>query len=448
MTGIIVDGYLTPDNVPEDSQCRMLKIPNSTAWLSVFMGALYPLTLPESWQQYGTLTPEEAAQAALNVIWDAYDVANQDCYGNCSLPVSGSRILRLNTITGKLEELDLGEWTTPAGDYAVPPITPREGGTPADQRCLAAANAAHVLELLYESITDSISSELEVAEALTAMIEAFIAAVGWEFAPIAAGLAAVFLVVFAVVYAVVALIGADLWDSTFTDVLVCALYNCSSNTDGVVTFDWPCVQNALAAGTDALNFDQLRLFNQLNFIIQVIGGADGLNLAGATTAITSATCDCPIDISGQITFDEDGDSYTLTQYPGVAGVSTLDTGFGQPAPSAKSYLASNGMWTGIRHDFDVPVTLTDFDFWYYYNDNTTPGTLVRNFRFYDSSDTLIASYQTVLLAGPFNTWNHYLYTGQNVENVSYFIVSTGVSAGAGFTGTTWVDNIAWAGIQP
>jgi len=199
----------------------------------------------------------------------------------------------------------------PAGDYSGPPITPREGGTEADQKCLAAANAANVLQILYESITDSISHDLEEAEAYAALVTAFIAAVGWEFAPIAFAIAAFFLVVFGVVYEIVKLIGSDLWDGTFTDTLKCALYECASDDgEGVVTFDWTCVQSRLAAGTDALNFDQLRLFNQLNFIIQVIGGADGLNQAGATTAITEADCSgctvCPGCFEWDFTLNQQG----------------------------------------------------------------------------------------------------------------------------------------------
>lgn len=72
-------GYLTPEDVPEDSHCRTFNIPNSTQWLSVFMGALLPLIYPESWQKYGALTPDEAADAALNVIWDAYAQDTGQC---------------------------------------------------------------------------------------------------------------------------------------------------------------------------------------------------------------------------------------------------------------------------------------------------------------------------------------------------------------------------------
>jgi len=65
-------GYLTPDSVPFDDHCRTFRIPNDVQWLSVFMGALLPLIYPESWQKYGTLTPDESAEVMLNVIWDAY----------------------------------------------------------------------------------------------------------------------------------------------------------------------------------------------------------------------------------------------------------------------------------------------------------------------------------------------------------------------------------------
>lgn len=281
-------GFPTPNSVPDESGYTVFRFPNDNEWVGLLLGAAQLLTKAYNFYQWGELTPDEAAAA-----WQV--IVDQAPYNGCpaTLP-GGGRIIRLNHLTGRLEELgDDGEWSEPSGDYAVPPVTPREGGTPQDQRCLAAANAAHVLEVLYESITDSISHDLEAAEAYTALVAAFVAAVGWEFAPIAFALAAFFLVVFEVVYEIVKVLAADVWDGTFTATLKCALYDCSDDTDGVVTFDWTCVRNKLAEGTDALNFDQLRLFNQLNFIIQVIGGADGLNLAGATTSIDTADCsDC------------------------------------------------------------------------------------------------------------------------------------------------------------
>lgn len=64
--------YLTPDDVPETRLCRVFSIPDSAQWLGTFMGALLPLIDPETWQQGGTLTPDEAADEALEIIWQAY----------------------------------------------------------------------------------------------------------------------------------------------------------------------------------------------------------------------------------------------------------------------------------------------------------------------------------------------------------------------------------------
>jgi hypothetical protein len=277
------DGYLTPDELPDGRSKRPFLVPTDPAWYGLLMGALAPLLEEDAWRKYGDLTPEQCAAA-----WQEIFFSNPPC--GCELP-EGQRIIRINPLTGHLEELsDDSSWAEPSGDYSVPPVTPREGGTEDDQKCLAAANAANVLETLYESITDSIAHELEAAEAYTALVAAFVVAVGWEFAPIAFALAAFFLAVFTVVYEVIKFIAADVWDSTFTDALRCALYDCASDTDGIVTFDWECTQQKLAAGTDALNLDQLRLFGQLTYLMEVIGGADGLNQAGATTEIDVADC--------------------------------------------------------------------------------------------------------------------------------------------------------------
>lgn len=72
-------GYLTPDNVPIGRHCRVFSIPDDTWWLGTFMGALLPLTYPTSWQEYGELTADEAAQVMLDVIWEAYQDDAQVC---------------------------------------------------------------------------------------------------------------------------------------------------------------------------------------------------------------------------------------------------------------------------------------------------------------------------------------------------------------------------------
>lgn len=53
--------WLTPDTPPSDKLTRRLRFPNSVDFLAIVMGALLPLTKPENFEQYGTLTPEETA---------------------------------------------------------------------------------------------------------------------------------------------------------------------------------------------------------------------------------------------------------------------------------------------------------------------------------------------------------------------------------------------------
>lgn len=67
-----VRGFPTPD-FTDERHCRTFSIPNTTIALAVFMGALWQLAQEKNWQQYGDMTPAEAADQFLNVIWEAYD---------------------------------------------------------------------------------------------------------------------------------------------------------------------------------------------------------------------------------------------------------------------------------------------------------------------------------------------------------------------------------------
>jgi len=60
-------GYLTPDSVPADTVCIPLIIPDDEGFLAVVRGALQVLIDPASWTQYGTLTPQQSAQALVDM---------------------------------------------------------------------------------------------------------------------------------------------------------------------------------------------------------------------------------------------------------------------------------------------------------------------------------------------------------------------------------------------
>jgi len=278
--------YLTPDSIPEDGNCRPLFIPASTDWLAIVSGALTELVKTYNWQQEGAVTVDEAVEAMQLMI----DMYYEGCVDNCDVG-EGLPPFRLNS-QGHVEQLIDGVWQTPTGDYTIPPTPAREEPTPEERRCLAAANAVNVLEQLYESLTESYDEDKTLEEAVGAMIAILAAKFFWV-APIAAGMALLALAAMEIVYLLVEVFTADLWDSDFSDALKCMLYECSLDTGDVVTFDYQCVQEKLQTTLlhIDLNAEQIRLLVQISYILNVIGGVDALNAAGATTEISESDCD-------------------------------------------------------------------------------------------------------------------------------------------------------------
>lgn len=280
--------YLTPEELPEDDLCRPLSIPHSSEWLAIVSGALTELTKSYNWQQEGAVTVAEAVER-MQLMVDSYYAS---FCNDCTTP-GGYRIIRINP-DGELEELSPdGDWQEPTGEYVIPPPEAREGGTSADQICLAAKNAVNVLHQLYESLSDSWNGDLDENEAVTAFILALIGLVGFAFAPITAGIVAFMTAVFTALYASLEYIIADLWDDSVDDQFTCFLINCANNDAGVVTFDYSCFINQLNAQQNdfSLTFDQQRLYAQVMYILYFIGGVDGLNLAGSTNEITDDECE-------------------------------------------------------------------------------------------------------------------------------------------------------------
>jgi microcystin-dependent protein len=64
-------GYLTPDTfTPAGYICGRLRIPNERYFLAAVMGALADLVEADSWEPYGTMSPEDAAYLALTMYND------------------------------------------------------------------------------------------------------------------------------------------------------------------------------------------------------------------------------------------------------------------------------------------------------------------------------------------------------------------------------------------
>jgi hypothetical protein len=282
--------WLTPDSIPEDDDCRPLSIPADSVWLALVSGALTELTKPYNWQKFGTLTVQETVDKMQAIVDDYYA---SPC-GSCTTP-GGYRVIRINS-DGHIEQLNSsGEWEASTDEYHLPLPDARSGGTADDQMCLAAKNAVNVLQQLYENISDSYNDGLDEAEAVTALIFAIVTIVGFEAAPITWGVTAFFAPIFSALYSALEFVFADLWDASVSAQITCFLRLCATNDAGVVTFDYACFNRQLNSLADSFSLTetQLRLYIQISYLLYFIGGIDGLNLAGATTAITDDDCsDC------------------------------------------------------------------------------------------------------------------------------------------------------------
>jgi len=57
--------FLTPDTAPTSPVCWRVFSPGGEEFEAALRGAIAPLSDPENWEQYGAVTPDEAAQAFL-----------------------------------------------------------------------------------------------------------------------------------------------------------------------------------------------------------------------------------------------------------------------------------------------------------------------------------------------------------------------------------------------
>ncbi len=439
-------GFPTP-NTAAGIAGYLLLLFDDKEWAQWILGALEPLAYAYNFYESGDLSPDEAAEAFRVIVQEApYNLKT------CANP-AGGKIIRVAP-NGRVQQLgDANTWEDPDGDYTIPPVPARTDGSPPDQICLASKNAANVLELLYENVTDSFNNDLDESEAATALALGMVALVGAEFAPITFALVTFFGIVFSVLYGLLEFIGADLWDEDFTNTITCILQGCATNVDGVVTFDYTCFNDQLAAQVNVfdLTFEQLRLFGQLQYLLLVIGGADALDQAGATTAITDDDCSfCPSGGEICVGFD-DGDVYEFYTNPAgaLAPVGSLDTGFGNPLPAGHSgqniSYSSYQMWVSVRIDLGSVVHLTEASFQFYFSSNVGDA-IYRAFYFLDNDSAEIAHWDASS-GQTQNEWLGYDYAGDPLSGVRYVVALLGQSSGTAITGDIWVDNIcaAWDG---
>jgi len=276
--------YLTPEELPEERACRALLIPDNYEWLALISGALTELTKEWNWEQWGAVSISDTVTEMQEIINGYY---NEPCGGSCP------KMIRIGINGQPQQSTDGGEtWEDTTGDEAVPPLEARTEPTAEDRRCIASANAANVLALVYEEWVDTWSGDnnLELVAANFAILVAGL--IGAWLGLITAAAINLAIFIWGEITTILNQATADMWDSDFADIVKCALYENSTDTAGVVTFDYQgFLQSVFDAGEQSANpIEYGLLVAQINYVVYFIGAA-GLNHAGETTAIETAECD-------------------------------------------------------------------------------------------------------------------------------------------------------------
>lgn len=401
--------YLTPQALPESDDCRSLSIPADTEWLALFGGALTELLFTWNWEQSeGGITVTETI-AVIQGIIDAW-YASQ-C--GCELPEGGA-ILRID-LNGNFEQLIDGEWQEPQGDYEIPPPEPRTEPTSDERRCAAAANAANVLQLLYEDVTDSFSDEIGYAAAIFELS----LTIGVLLAPplglAARSFLAIATIIFRELFDLAGFITADTWTTEFNEKLVCLLLGNAVSEGDVVTFDYANVVGDLFRSADLFDWQgsDLLLAGQITYLLNIIG-QEGLNLAGATTAVDDADCSSCLAWCYEVSLSElpkDGITYTLNY------------GFGQQSACGLETTAAGAAQIINAQIFFPAAVITDLEF--EYTTGANKGSAARQWDFKNNG--------VPLRSGVLNAGTGFYIEGQYGINVEvdefYFSLDTQSSGG-------------------
>lgn len=277
--------YLTPENVPSERICRSLLIPDSSEWLAIVSGAITELLKTWNWEEAEDgITVEEAIEVINQLVQDYY---NEPCAA-----AGGARVFRLNVGFGGFwqQSDDGGEtWTEPTGDATVPTREERTEPTADERRCLASANAANVLQQVYEEMIDAYNTDTSLAFGEAIFVALLAGLIGAWLGIIAAGAIAFAWAVFGQAWTVLEFLTADVWTNEFNSRMVCLLYNRATDDSGIVSFDYESFTNDLSLLLANADVNEGRLVLQLLFMLQFIG-ADGLNVAGQTNAIEDYDC--------------------------------------------------------------------------------------------------------------------------------------------------------------
>lgn len=209
--------------------------------------------------------------------WD--EVVNMALCQPC-LAYIGGVLHQCDPITGEYTPVD----EAPDEDIPEPiPVPPRPESDETDARCLAAANAVNVLLGMHQTVFGTYFAGIVAAVVVLGLLTfvAFTLGIG---VPVAFATGNVMILLGVALSLTTASFTEDIQEE-----LRCILFDAASVSGGVVTFDYADVSGELDARTD------IAMWTAIDVYVTIIG-ENGLNLAGATTAITEADCDVCADV--------------------------------------------------------------------------------------------------------------------------------------------------------
>lgn len=309
MTGAYGDGIPIPDVIdPPESMQMTLCIPKNRDHMAAFFGALYQLTVWNSWQQDGTQHGKELAAVwwRYYLSWDrAMNDVECDEMGKCC--DEQVIIHRFDPVTGEPQVSNDGgvTWTTDPEAVSnqimlYPPLV--TGGEGSKTKCDAATNASeHINELIDATHTNLETAgtifdlAVGIAAAVLALFLIFISA-GTLTAPVTAVATAIW----GAATALFAL-GVEAFDAYWTadkkDAILCALY-CNIGENGQFTeAQYQAFRTAIKG--------QLPASPAFDIVMTSInaGGAIGLSQMasyGNAALADCSSCDCDITCNADL----------------------------------------------------------------------------------------------------------------------------------------------------
>lgn len=257
-------------------------MPDDLELVSAVTGALLPLVYEENWEQLGTMTPAQAA-AIMSAAFDAF-VAGECGDAGCSQP-GGMRVYRISPTTRRFDYLENGAWLE---DEAIPPTPTREEPTEDERLCAAASNAVYVLKLTWQQAMSDFDANMAAQDAIVDTFSVLAAMIGGVFYPPIIAIAGLTEAGWEIVYEAYAALTMDVWDDTFTNLMVCLFLDNAVDAGGVVTFNVEQILRDLW-GQALTGGAYLTMAGQIQWILGTIGS--GIDAAGALD-IVPGDCNC------------------------------------------------------------------------------------------------------------------------------------------------------------